>query len=67
MFILKMLVVRKSQYGVYIDALNEKTNVYNINVSNCNFSGVANGNSIKGLTKDIRYKNLIINGTPYNQ
>ena len=58
---------KKSQYGVYIDALNEKMNVYNINVSNCNFSGVANGNSVKGLTKDIHYKNLVINGTPFNQ
>ena len=58
---------QKSRYGIFIDALKETTNVYNINVSNCNFKGVAEGNSITGLTKDIHFNNLIINGKMFNQ
>lgn len=58
---------QKSRYGIFIDALKEQINVYNINVSNCNFNGVTNGNSIEGQTKDIHYNNLLINGQKYNQ
>jgi len=65
-FYLDNVNCKKSQYGVFIDALAEKTSVYNINISNCNFSGVAKGNLIKGMTKDINYKNLIINGKQFN-
>jgi polygalacturonase len=58
---------QKSRYGIFIDALKEQTNVYNINVSNCTFNGVADGNLITGQTKDIHYNNLLINGQKLNQ
>jgi len=58
---------QKSINGIFIDALKENANVYNINLSNCNFNGVSNGNSISGITKDIHFNNLIINGQKYNQ
>lgn len=58
---------QKSINGIFIDALKDNANVYNINLSNCNFNGVTNGNSISGMTKDIHFNNLIINGQKYNQ
>ena len=36
--------------------------MYDINVKNCRFNGVAEGNSIKGQTRNINFKNLYING-----
>lgn len=55
---------QKSQYGVMIVALDTVTNVYNINVSNCKWTGVeSGGNYEKGNTKDINYNNLFINGS----
>lgn len=54
---------KKSKYGVMIEALDDECNVYNIEVKDCNFDGVATGgNSIKGNTDDIRLVNLRING-----
>jgi polygalacturonase len=58
---------KKSRFGVYIDALEKDTMVYDIHVENCNFTGVERGNSIKGQTKDIYYNNLMINGKLYQQ
>jgi len=52
----------KSQYGVQIIGLEEDTYVYDINVKNCRFNGVKDGNSISGKTRDIRLNNLYING-----
>ena len=52
----------KSKYGVQIIALDTCTNVYDINVKNCKFNGVAEGNSIKGQTRNINFDNLYING-----
>jgi polygalacturonase len=53
---------QKSRYGIFIDALKEQINVSNINISNCSFNGVTDGNSINGQTKDIHFNNLLING-----
>ena len=53
----------KSQYGVQIIGLDEDTYVYDINVKNCHFNGVSDGNSITGKTRDIRFDNLFINGS----
>ena len=58
---------QKSINGIFIDALKEIANVYNINLSTCNFNGVSNGNSISGMTKDVHFNNLIINGQKLNQ
>ena len=70
---LENVTCQKSQYGAMIIALDTVTNVYNINVSNCTFNGVTSGrNSITGLTRDINFNNVILNGSlvldkkPYN-
>lgn len=56
------ITCKKSRYGVQIIALDTCTNVYNINVRNCHFTGVAEGNSIKGKTRDINFDRLFVNG-----
>jgi len=52
----------RSKYGVQIIGLEEDTYVYDINVKNCRFNGVAEGNFMSGKTRDIRFDNLFING-----
>ena len=53
----------QSQYGVQIIGLDEDCYVYDINVKNCHFNGVAKGNFQSGKTRDIRFDNLFINGS----
>ena len=53
---------QKSKYGVQIIGLDEDTYVYDINVKNCHFNGVSNGNFSSGKLRDIRFENLFING-----
>ena len=53
----------RSKYGVQIIGLNEDTYVYDINVSNCRFNGVAQGNFQSGKVRDVRFDNLFINGS----
>lgn len=54
---------QKSRYGAYIDALPDSLNVYNINVRNCRWDGVTeDGNLIRGLMKDVRFDNVMLNG-----
>ena len=60
---LENVTCQKSKYGVMIVALNDQCNVYDINVKNCQFNGVQDGNSIKGQTRDLRFDNLMINGS----
>ena len=63
---LNNVTCEKSRYGVMIVGLDEGPCVYNINVTDCNFTGVqSDGNSISGLTRDVRLTNLSINGQPY--
>lgn len=57
------ITCEKSQYGVQIIALDTACYVYDINVKNCKFNGVRDGNSIKGQTRDVRFDNLLINGS----
>ena len=52
----------RSQYGVQIIGLDEDTYVYDINVKNCHFNGVQEGNFMSGKTRDVRFDNLFING-----
>ena len=56
------ITCEKSKYGVQIIALEDACQVYDINVKNCRFNGVEDGNSIKGQTRDIHFDGLIING-----
>ena len=53
----------KSKYGVLVVALDTVCNVYDVNIKNCRFNGVAQGNKITGQTRDIRYDNLFVNGS----
>ena len=57
------ITCEKSQYGVQIIAFDTICNVYDINVKNCRFNGVKDGNSIKGKTRDVRFDGLYINGS----
>jgi len=52
---------KESKYGVLIQGLEDTENVYNIQLKNCFFDGVAKGNSITGA-KDIVFDGLHING-----
>ncbi|MGV8826882.1 MAG: glycoside hydrolase family 28 protein [Breznakibacter sp.] len=52
---------KRSQFGVFIEGLDESVNVENVIVKNCNFEGVERGNSIRGA-KDVKLVNLSING-----
>ena len=54
---------QKSKYGVQVIALDTCVNVYDINVKNCKFNGVAEGNYFKGKTRNIKLDNLYINGS----
>ncbi len=60
---LENITCGQSQYGVLIIALDSLCNVYDINVKNCRFDGVREGNSIKGQTRDVRFENLFLNGS----
>lgn len=51
-----------SKYGVMIVGLDTPCNVYDINVDNCEFNNVADGNYISGMVRDVNYNNLHING-----
>ncbi|WP_216655773.1 glycoside hydrolase family 88 protein [Xylanibacter muris] len=59
---LENITCQKSKYGVQIIALDTCTNVYDINVRNCKFNGVAEGNFSKGMTRNVKFENLYING-----
>jgi Endopolygalacturonase len=58
---LQNVTCEKSKFGAYIVGLEDNDHVYNINVEDCHFNNVAQGNSIKGA-KDITFKGLYING-----
>lgn len=59
---IERVTCQKSKYGVQIIALDTCTNVYDIHVKDCQFNGVAKGNSITGKTRGIVFDNLKING-----
>ena len=53
----------KSRYGVMIIGLDSVTAVYDISLRDCRFNNVADGNSIRGLTRDISFDNYYLNGS----
>lgn len=57
------ITCQKSKYGVQIIALDSVCNVYDINVKNCRFNGVKDGNFESGQTRNINFENLFINGS----
>lgn len=54
---------QKSKYGIIIDGFEDKANVRDIHVENCEFNNVSKGSTrIAGLTENICFNNLKING-----
>ncbi len=53
----------KSRYGVQIIALDTVVAVSDINVRNCRFDGVADGNRITGKTARVNLDNCLVNGS----
>lgn len=53
---------KKSKYGVLVIGLDNSANVENVNVLDCHFDGVAEGNKVSGKVANVTSKNLIING-----
>ena len=60
---LSNITSQKSKYGIIIDGFEDKANVYNIHVTDCEFNNVSKGNTrISGMTENICLDNLKING-----
>lgn len=57
------ITCQKSKYGVQIIALDSVCNVYDINVKDCHFNGVKDGNFESGQTRNVQFENLFINGS----
>ncbi len=53
---------QKSKYGVQIIGLEEDTYVYDIDVKNCHFNGVQQGNFQSGKVRNVTFDRLYING-----
>lgn len=54
----------KSQYGVYLNGLDDQANITGISIKNSNFRQVANGNFVHGQVGEIEVENLQINDLP---
>ena len=54
---------QKSKYGVMVVGMPDACQVYDVDVKNCRFNGVAAGNNLTGQYRDIRFDNLFINGS----
>ena len=59
---LRNVTSKGSDYGVLINGLPNATNVYNINVSDCQFDNVRKEGSCISGAKDVKYTNLHVNG-----
>jgi len=50
-----------SKYGVLLIGLDDSENIYDINVSNCQFNGVTHaGENITGLTRNVNIKDCTV-------
>lgn len=56
-----------SRYGVYIAGYEDLTNVSNINLIDCAWTGVKEKNRIEGLVAGLRFVNTTLNGEVVNQ
>lgn len=59
---MRNVTCRKSKYGILINGLDDADNIYNINVENCNFTGVES-EPVKrtGKSHDLKFENLFVN------
>ncbi len=53
---------KQSRYGVFIAGFKDQTNVSNINLLNCEWTGVKEGNRIDGLVEGLKFTKSTING-----
>lgn len=54
---------KKSKYGVLLNGLEDASNIYNINISNCHFDGVQAEPVMRtGKSHDLHFENLFVNG-----
>ena len=60
--VMENVTCQRSRYGVLITALEDSTQVSDVEVKNCRFDGVERGNSITGKTRAIRFQDLYVNG-----
>lgn len=55
---------QKSKYGILLNGLEDADNIYNINVKNCQFTGVTDKPLHRtGKSHDLHFDNLFINGS----
>ncbi len=66
---LENVTCQKSQYGVFLNGLDDECNIYDVTVKNCEWNGVTKGkngdediNYVIGQMRDIVFDNLKING-----
>ncbi len=57
------VVCDESRYGVLVIGLPSRTNVYGVDIADCRFNNVKDGNKITGKTRDINLKNVYVNGS----
>lgn len=54
----------KSKYGVLLNGLEDASNIYNINITNCRFNGVTEKAVERtGLSHDLHFNELYVNGS----
>ena len=61
--LMENVTCEKSKYGVQIIGLDDDTFVYDIDVRNCRFNGVQQGNFQSGKVRDVRFDKLYVNGS----
>ncbi len=60
---LEKVTCKESKFGVKIEGFEDICNINNIEVTDCDFTGVTTGrNDLKGQMSDVRFNNLKING-----
>lgn len=62
---LENVTSKGSEYGVFIEGLDESVNVSDITLNKCSFEGVEKGNLATGAER-VRYNDLMINGEKHN-
>lgn len=53
---------QKTQYGIYLNGIEDQSNIIGIHIKNSSFSNVEKGNFVNGKVDDIHFDNLKING-----
>ncbi len=61
--LMENVTCEKSKYGVQIIGLDDDIFVYDIDVRNCRFNGVQQGNFQSGKVRDVRFDKLYVNGS----